>query len=135
MTETTESSDQPSIVPDARVHATVVDRRPSKLNQVAAWVAIVAGIVFIVGSVFFTGFFLGRHSGHGGHGGGWQHHKGNEMQFRGGPPMMQMGPGMGGPGMGPGMGPRMGPGMGPDRDAGPGPAQPPSPPAPPAPRS
>ena len=125
MTETTESLDQPSIVPDLR--ETVVDRRPSRLNQVAAWVGIVAGIVFIVGSVFFTGFILGHR---GGHGGGWQHHGGTEMEFRGGPPMMQMGPGMG-----PGMGPRMGPGMGPDRDAGPGPAQPPSPPAPPAPRS
>ena len=127
MTETTESLDQPSIVPDARVRETVVDRRPSKLNQVAAWVAIVAGIVFIVGSVFFTGFFLGRHSGHGG---GWPHHRGTEMEFRGGPPMMQMGPGMG-----PRMGSGMGPGMGPDRDGAPGPAQPPSPPAPPAPRS
>lgn len=131
MTETTESPDQPSIVPDARVRETVVDRRPSKLNQVAAWVAIVAGIVFIVGSVFFTGFFLGRQSGHGG---GWQHHRGTQMEFRGGPPMMPMGPGMG-PGMAPGMGPRMGPGMGPDRDERPGPVQPPSPPAPPAPRS
>ena len=66
MTETTESLDQPSIVPDLR--ETVVDRRPSRLNQVAAWVGIVAGIVFIVGSVFFTGFILGHR---GGHGGGW----------------------------------------------------------------
>ncbi|MGV0992943.1 MAG: hypothetical protein ACOYBX_11315 [Mycobacterium sp.] len=131
MTEKTESLDQPSIVPDLR--ETVVDRRPSRLNQVAAWVAIVAGIVFIVGSVFFTGFILGRHSGGHGHG-GWQHHRGgSEMQFRGGPPMMPMmpmGPGMGGPGMGP----RMGPGMGPDRDQGPGPAQPPAPPSSAAPR-
>lgn len=133
MTEKTESLDQPSIVPDLR--ETVVDRRPSRLNQVAAWVAIVAGIVFIVGSVFFTGFILGRHSGGHGHG-GWQHHRGgSEMQFRGGPPMMPMGPGMNGPGMGgPGMGPRMGPGMGPDRDQGPGPAQPPAPPSSAAPR-
>lgn len=133
MTETTESLDQPSIVPDLR--DTVVDRRPGRLNQVAAWVGIVAGIVFIVGSVFFTGFVLGKHSGHGG---GWQHHRGGgQMELRGGPGMMgpgMMGPGMMGPGM---MGPgKMGPGnMGPDRDERPGPAQPPSPPAPPAPRS
>lgn len=128
MTETTESLDQPSIVPDAR--KVVVDRGGSRLNQIAAWVGIIAGIVFIVGSVFFTGFFLGRHSG-----GGWHHQRGGaEMDFRGGPPMMQMGPGMMpmGPGM---MGPGRGPGMGPDRDGAPGPAQPPAPPSPPAPRS
>jgi len=128
MTDTTESVDQPSIVPD--LSETVVIHRPNRLNQVAAWVAIVAGIVFIVGSVFFTGFFLGRHSG-----GGWHHQRGPEMGFRGGPPMMPgMGPGMMGPGMGPrgGMGPGM---MGPDRDELPSPAQPPSPPSSPAPRS
>ncbi len=127
MTETTETVDQPSIVPDARERA--VDRRPSRLNQIAAWVGIIAGVVFIVGSVFFTGYFLGRHSG----GGGWHH-------YRGGPGMMgpgMMGPGMMGPGMmGPGRGSGMGPGMmGPDRDEMPGPAQPPSPPSSPAPRS
>ncbi len=126
MTETTETLDP--IVPDAR--EAVADRGPSRLNQVAAWVAIVAGIVFIVGSVFFTGFFLGRHSGHGG---GWHHRGGAEMQFRGGPGMMGpgMGPGMMGPGM---MGPGRGPGMmGPDRDEAPG--QPPAPPSTPGPRS
>ena len=124
MTETTESLDQPSIVPDAR--QTVIDRRPSRLNQVAAWVGIIAGIVFIVGSVFFTGFFLGRHSGHGD---GWQHHRGGaQMDLRGGPGMM--GPGMMGPGR-PGMGPGV---MGPDRGEMPGPAQPPSPPSSPGPR-
>lgn len=87
-----------------------IDRRHTRLNQVAAWVAIVAGLVFIVGAVFFSGYFLGRHSG-GYH--GWGCHRGMEMGQRGGP-MMPMGPG---PGM-------MGPGMGP------GPAQPPSSPAP-----
>ena len=121
MTETTDSIDQSPIVTDTPV----VDRRPSRLNQVAAWVGIIAGIVFIVGSVFFTGYFLGRHGG-----GGWHHQRGPEMGFRGGPPMMPMGPGMMGPGRGPGMGM-----MGPDRDELPGPAQPPAPPSPPAPRS
>lgn len=128
MTEKTVSLDQPSIVPDAR--QTAADRRPSRLNQVAAWVGIIAGIVFIVGSVFFAGYFLGRHSG-----GGWHHNRGGaQMDGRGGPPMMPMGPGMMGPGM---MGPDrpgMGPGMGPDRDGVPGPAQPPAPPSPPVPR-
>lgn len=127
MTETTETIDQSPTVSDAPV----VDRRPSRLNQVAVWVGIIAGVLFIVGSVFFTGYFLGRQSGHGG---GWNHHRGGaEMQFRGGP---MMGPGMMGPGMmGPGMGGRMGPGMDHDRDEFPGRAQPPSPPSAPAPRS
>lgn len=129
MTETTESIDQSPIVPDAPV----AERGSGRLNQVAAWVGIVAGIVFIVGSVFFTGFFLGRHSGHDG---GWKHHRGDgQMQLRGGPekgPGM-MGPGMMGPGMGPGMmGPGRGPGMGPDRNEDPG--QPPTPPSSAAPR-
>lgn len=119
MSETTHTVDQPSIVPDSR--ETVIDRRRSRLNQVAAWVGIIAGIVFIVGSVFFTGYFLGRHSGHGG---GWGHHR-VDSGFRGGPPMMPM--------MGPGTGAGMGPGMGRDRDVVPGPPPPPGPP--PAPRS
>ena len=32
--------------------------RPSRLNQALAWVGIVAGGVFIVAAVFFSGFFL-----------------------------------------------------------------------------
>jgi hypothetical protein len=35
----------------------------SRLNQVAAWVGIVAGSVFIVAVIFGTGFVLGAHSG------------------------------------------------------------------------
>ncbi len=34
-----------------------------RLTAVLAWVGIVAGIVFIVAVLFFSGFFLGRHSG------------------------------------------------------------------------
>jgi hypothetical protein len=41
--------------------------------QVAAWVAIVAGIVFIVATIFFSGYSLGKHSG-GGHHHGHHHH-------------------------------------------------------------
>lgn len=33
-------------------------RHPSRLNQALAWVGIVAGGVFIVAAVFFSGFFL-----------------------------------------------------------------------------
>ncbi|WP_085158939.1 hypothetical protein [Mycobacterium lacus] len=52
--------------------------------RAAAWVAIVAGIVFIVSVIFFTGFALGRHAGHGGchHG----HHKHHAILMRPGAP-------------------------------------------------
>ncbi|MCV7167138.1 hypothetical protein [Mycobacterium stomatepiae] len=44
-------------------------RRPSRLNQALAWVGIVAGGLFVVAAIFFSGFFLnwgiggGRHAG------------------------------------------------------------------------
>ena len=66
--------------------------RPNRLNQILAWVGIVAGVVFIVAVIFFSGFFLGAHSG--GHR-GWHHgggHRGDAMMHRGGPPMFPMGP-------------------------------------------
>jgi hypothetical protein len=72
--------------------AYVEPRRPSRLTAVAAWVGIVAGVVFIVAVIFFSGFFLGAHSG-GGHRGG--HHPGGEVAIfhKGGPPpMFPMGP-------------------------------------------
>lgn len=75
--------------------------------------AIVAGIVFITGAVFFTGFAMGRHSGYQG---GWRHHGDGQFHDRGGPPMMMPGPMMPGPGP---WGP-MGPGFGPGGPAGPG---------------
>jgi hypothetical protein len=68
-------------------------RGHSRLTAIAAWVGIVAGVVFIVAVVFFSGFFLGAHSG--GHR-GWHHgdgdrefgivHKGPPMMFPMGPP-------------------------------------------------
>lgn len=76
-------------------------RRSSRLNQVAAWVGIVAGVVFIVTVIFGTGFVLGAHSGGGHHRGGGD--RGGSMEHRQGPPpMFQMGP----------MGPMVRPGPG-----------------------
>lgn len=64
---------------------------PGRLYAAAAWVVIVAGIVFIASTVFFTGMFLAKM------GDGPRHHHGD----RGGHscPMMQHR----GPGHGPGM--------------------------------
>lgn len=87
-------------------------RKPSRLNQAAAWVGITAGVVFIVAVIFSTGFMLGAHSG--GHHRGGGHDRGGAMEHRQGPPsmfpmgpMLRPGPGFvfpGGPGgnMGPG---------------------------------
>ena len=84
-------------------------RPNTRLYQVLAWVGIVAGILFIVAVVFFSGFFAARATG----GYGW--HRGDQsgQMGSGGPmgagcPMMQgggMGPGMMSPGGMPGMGP------------------------------
>jgi hypothetical protein len=60
-------------------------RRHSRRNAVAAWVGIVAGVVFIVSAIFFSGFILGAHTGgHHGHGHGHHH---MAMMHKGGPPM------------------------------------------------
>ncbi|APT13572.1 hypothetical protein BB734_20960 [Mycobacterium avium subsp. hominissuis] len=75
--------------------------RSSRLGQVAAVVGITAGVVFVVGAVFFSGLFLGSR---------WEHHSGPQMM------RCEMG------GSGGGMGGMMGPGgMGPMM-----PGQPPS---------
>jgi hypothetical protein len=67
-----------------------------KVFQFAAWVAIVAGIVFIVAVIFFTGFGLGKATGH--HG-GHHHHKHHAAFMH---PHRFGGPGgPGGPGGGP----------------------------------
>ena len=108
MTETPDRFDEPTtgsvdtLPPPPPVYAEPphAHHRPNRLYQAAAWVAIVAGVMFIVGAVFFTGFALGRHSGGDG---GWRHHRSDNSQFeRGsGPRMMPMMPGYG-PGFGPG---------------------------------
>lgn len=108
MTESTESAtaSPPQPVAEAPVGPVPQYRpsgRPNRLYQSAAWVAIVAGIVFIVGAIFFTGVALGRHAGHGG---GWDRHRHQGCAMMPGPPMGHpegRGPGMRGPGMGPGM--------------------------------
>jgi hypothetical protein len=91
---------------------------------VAAWVGIVAGVVFIVSVVFFSGFILGAHSG--GHRGEHHHHGGGHHDFammhRGGPPMFPMGPRGEDQGPGRGFQPPFGPG-GPNFQ-GPAPQQP-----------
>ena len=94
--------------------------RPGRLYQGLAWVGITAGVVFIVAVVFFSGFFLGKHSGSGHAKLGF---KGREVHMihRGGPPPMGP-PGAFGPWAGPGA--PMGPG-GPGAPGGPG--TPPSP--------
>jgi len=129
MSETTSSS-EPATGPVATAEPptvtrpAVVDepRRHSRLTAVAAWVGIVAGVVFIVAVVFFSGFFLGAHSGgsHVGWGHGHRHH--GSMMHRGGPPMFPMGPrgdfDRPGPGMQPPFGPG-GPNSGPQQPGGP----------------
>jgi hypothetical protein len=69
------------------------EHKSRRLYAVAAWVAIVAGTVFIVAVIFCTGFSLGLHSGGKYHHGGGDGDRHGGMEFRGGPPpWMQMGP-------------------------------------------
>jgi hypothetical protein len=62
-------------------------RRRGGIFRLAAFVVTLAGIVFIVAVIFWSGFVLGasagHHGGHGGGGGGWHHQSG----------MMHAGPG------------------------------------------
>ena len=95
---------------------TTAEPKPNRLYQAAAWVAIVAGTLFIVAVIFFSGFILGKHSGGPGHFGrhGWEHGMMMERQHRDGPwgpgMMRPGGPDQGGPGnFGPGPG-NFGPG-------------------------
>jgi hypothetical protein len=123
----TDTIDHPTTPTPAVEPPVAVRREPNGLYRVLAWVGIVAGVVFIVAVVFFSGFFLGKHSGGGfGRAG---HHLGGDMHLwhRGGPPPMgPWGPGSGGPG---GPGAPGAPGAGPGVPPGP----PPPPPAPSAP--
>lgn len=80
-----------------------VEVKPYWLYRLAAWVAIVAGVVFIVSSIFFAGVWVsrggpgGHHHWHGPHGHFGQHamfHKGPHR----GPGPMWPGPEQRGPG-------------------------------------
>jgi hypothetical protein len=102
MSETT-STPEPETAPVTTAtpasQSTYVEREPrrSRLSAVAVWVGIVAGVVFIVAVIFFSGFILGAHAG--GHKGG--HHGGGHRDFamshRGGPGggFERQGPGFG----------------------------------------
>ena len=51
-------------------------RHRGGINRLAALVAVIAGIVFVVAVIFWSGFVLGASAGHGhheGHEGGGQH--------------------------------------------------------------
>jgi hypothetical protein len=139
MSETPEPVTQPvaatttatSVDPTAPVDPTVVEpreRRSGRVVQAAAWVGIVAGTVFVVAVIFFSGFILGKHSGGGRFEGGPPRH--HEMMFREGPPMMMPmrpdpGTGPGGPGMyGPGPGSAVPGNAGPAQPAAPTPPRP-----------
>ncbi|MEO3758515.1 hypothetical protein ABGB19_09565 [Mycobacterium sp. B14F4] len=122
MTEPTSSPSEPATDPVATTPPPPVpptyaeSPRRSRLTTIAAWVGIVAGVVFIVAVVFFSGFVLGKNAD-GPRGGG---HRGDHdvaIFHRGGPPpMFPMGPrgeserppfgGPGGPGMQPPQSPR-----------------------------
>jgi hypothetical protein len=101
-------ADPPVAPPPVALHEHEHDRRPSRLNVVAAWVGIVAGVVFIVSIIFGTGFMLGAHSGGHHRGGGHGDDRGGAQMYHQGPPMGPMfrpGPGFifpGGPGGFPG---------------------------------
>jgi hypothetical protein len=115
MTETPADRPEPTTVASASRPAEPPTDGYYRLGAAAAWVGIVAGVVFIVAVIFFAGFFLGIHAkgyhGHHGHGDGTEHDGGpGGIMGPGGMmgPGSQQGPagpgGMTGPGgmMGPG---------------------------------
>lgn len=136
MTETPATSEPPTgpvVTPEPVAHTPAAPvapvetpRQQSRVVQAAAWVGIVAGVVFIVTVVFGTGFYLGAHSGGGHHRGG--HDRPGVMMFhRGGPPPMmapaeRMMPPFGP--FGPGGGPEFGPPGAPERPEAPTPTSP-----------
>lgn len=88
--------------PETAVESAPARDGDHRLRRALTWVGIVAGVVFIVAVVFFSGFALGRGSG-GYH--GWHRGHVGQMDPGGGPggcPMMRSGAVMG-PDMGPGM--------------------------------
>lgn len=91
MTETPEP--QPVEPTSRTAPLPVATPRENRLPQVAAWIAIVAGVLVIVAVVFCAGFFFGRTTG--GFGGHHHHRFGDRPDRmpmshfdRPGPPMM-----------------------------------------------
>ncbi|WP_409347544.1 hypothetical protein [Mycobacterium montefiorense] len=73
-----ETSETPTVRSStATAPAEPVVHRPARVFQAAAWVAIAAGTVFVIAVIFFTGFLLGRSTGHHHH--GHHHHKHHAM--------------------------------------------------------
>jgi|GEM_PF-920663 len=99
-----ETSDNPTVRTSTATAppppAEVAPHRTPRVFQIAAWVAIVAGIVFVVAVIFFTGYMLGRHSGHGGFHHGHKQHAMMHHHRMGGPGGPG-GPGATAPGGGP----------------------------------
>jgi hypothetical protein len=97
MTEPRESpTGQAAVARERRAVETAPDDdRPNRSNSILVWVGIVAGVVFIVAVVFFSGFFIGRSSS--GNFRGGYHQPGMMWPTQTGP-YGQTGPGMMGPG-------------------------------------
>jgi hypothetical protein len=119
MSETTSSSEpatgpvvtSDTVPPTAPPPAYAERQRRSRLTAVAAWVGIVAGVVFIVAVIFFSGFILGSHSGgHGGRGHGARDRDFAIIHKGGPPPMFPMAPRGDFERPGPGFQPPFGPG-------------------------
>ena len=67
-TDASPSTDDPGIMTEQPTNSRP---RPSRLNQALAWVGIVAGGLFIVAAIFFSGFLLSWSLG-----GPWGNHMG-----------------------------------------------------------
>ena len=92
MTEAPESRAEPTTATGQPRYDNRYDR-PNRLSQVLAWVGIIAGVLFVVAVIFFSGLFLGWSSG--GHHGWHRDYDGDRDGCYSG----QMGPGgMMGPG-------------------------------------
>jgi hypothetical protein len=85
MSETPESPTRPTTVASEAALAV----KPYWLYRFAAWVVIVAGIVFIVLSIFFAGFKIAHLGHHKCHHHGWHHHS----MTQGGPQQPGQAPG------------------------------------------
>lgn len=120
MSETPDQPTRPVVSPavDQREGEVIAvpeaQRRTSRVVTAAAWVGIVAGTVFVVAVIFFSGFILGKHSDGGGKfdgpGSGRHHEMMFERGFAPGPPMMPDRPGQGMAPGGPGFAGPAGPG-------------------------